>query len=235
MNKSWFSFIATVNIIDIMKNKKSILTIEKVETKNNLILDEDVLTLKEKVLNITKKNYRHTFIDIFNDLEIIKNENSKSVNNRIKNYSKNDDFKNTLDILEENITLYQHTKNVINFSISCTEDSPDVIKAIVILFALTHDFGKSKYILNDVIRNNSNIYSNTRHDIVSSYYLKKILIKNQNFDMLEKSHIEFLCNVLENQHSDSNVNNEILELFYKADSLAREYELNSINNKEEII
>lgn len=232
MNQGWFRFIASTKIIELIQKERIDFRIEKKETSKNSISDLEVLNLKNKVISITKNHYINTFIDIFNDLEEIKIDNTKSVNNRIKNYSKDVSSTNSLDKLEENISLFKHTENVINYSILCTHDRPDAIKAIVILLSLSHDFGKSKRILDDVIKNNSNIYSNTRHDIVSSYYLRKILLKNKEIDNLENNHIQFLCQVLENQHSEKSINNDIVELFYKADSLAREYELSYIKELE---
>lgn len=232
MTKNWFKFVASTKLLELMNsNNKSIINPKRLRIKPNIIKDHEVLSLQNEVLQLTKEHYLHSFNELFCDLEKIKIEKSKSVNSKYKSYNRLQ-IDNALDSLEKHITLYEHTKNVIKCAITCTNDKPDVIKAIVILLALVHDFGKSKIIETDVIKNNSDIYTNTRHDIVSSYYLKKVLLKNKEYDNLELEHITFLCHALKNQHSENSIDNEILELFYKADALARDYELSKINNED---
>lgn len=232
MTKNWFKFVASTKLLEIMNtNNKSIINPKKFIAKSVIIKDLEVLSLQKEVLLLTKEHYLHTFNELFCDLEKIKIEKSKSVNSKYKSYNNALQIDNALDSLEKHITLYEHTKNVIKCAITCTSDKPDVIKAIVILLSLVHDFGKSKIIITDVIKNNSDIYTNTRHDIISSYYLKKVLLKNKEYDNLEIDHISFLCHALKNQHSENSIDNEILELFYKADALARDYELSTINSE----
>lgn len=232
MNNQWINFIMTAKITNMILKKETKTLNNASNSKNPLLIDDEVIQLHKKVITITKEHYFHTFLDLFKDLEKVKSDDSKSVNSKFFNYSNENKIKNALDYLEENISLYEHTKNVIDFSIQCTMNKPVAIKAIVILFAISHDLGKSKSILHETIKNNSHINSQTRHDIVSAIHLKKILIKNKDSDLLEIDHINYLYDVLKNQHSDENINNEIIELFYKADSMAREYELDCIKKAD---
>lgn len=233
MNKNWFRFIGSTKLLELMHNNNSTISIPRIIEKKAInINDQEIISLQKKVSLLTKEHYFHTFNELFSDLEKIRIERSKSVNSKYKSYNKEHHIDNALDSLEKHITLYEHTKNVINCAIDCTSNKPDVIKAIVILLALVHDFGKSPLIVSEVIKNNSDIYTNSRHDIISSYYLKKVLLKNKENDNLEIDHITFLCHALKNQHSENSIDNEILELFYKADSLARDYELSIINSEK---
>jgi CRISPR-associated endonuclease Cas3-HD len=229
IKQHWFPFLTNITLIQQLIDEDN----SDIKTDNNLALKQLSLNLTDGKLyelficisNNIQDSYLHTLTYIFNDLKEAKFENDSSVNFKydahIKQHYTNYDLLSSVDLLT-------HTINVVNEAINLTFNVPSGIKNIVLLLALVHDFGKSSYIQNMIGEP-----SDTKHEVVSAKYIQLILTKNIEQDNISLDHISSIYKILSNHHSHlSRVNNQITELFYKADHNARKNELKFIKKEQ---
>ena len=113
-----------------------------------------------------------------------------------------------------NISLLEHTQNVINFIKSSKENFNPNEYEYLILFALLHDAGKSKR-----LRLKYNINEEYKHELVSAIYAKQKL-KNTSFE-----HIGEALYIYTKQQKENYILKSIYKKFHEIDENVRILEL----------